>query len=40
MEAAADTEVAKVVGVAAEGTVTATAKQIEAAAVQDEKADI
>ena len=37
--AATDTEVVKVVGVAAEGTVTATAKQIEAAAVEDEKAD-
>jgi len=33
--AATDTEVVKVVGVAAEGTVTATTKQIEAAAVED-----
>ena len=37
--AATDTEVAKVVGVAAEGTVTATAKQTEAAAAQDVEAD-
>ena len=36
--AATNTEVAKVVEVAAEGTVTATAKQVEAAAVQGEGA--